>query len=75
MTRFRPSHIIFYLILLALAMVFLLPVYLLLLTSFKPFNQVDLQTMWSLPRGGLYFDNFVAGFSSWPPISPTAWSW
>lgn len=67
MTRFRPSHIVFYLLLIALAVVYLLPVYLLVLTGFKPFNQVDLKTMWSLPQGGLYFDNFIAGFKQLAP--------
>ncbi len=58
---------LFYLILIALAVVYLLPVYLLLLTSFKPISQVDLKTMWSLPIGGLHLDNFVAGFKQLAP--------
>jgi len=67
MTRRRTFNIFFYLVLVACAIVFLLPVYLLILTGFKPFNQVDLKTMWSLPVGGLYLDNFFAGFKQLAP--------
>jgi glucose/mannose transport system permease protein len=57
----------FYLILLALALVYLLPIYLLVLTGLKPFNEVDLKTMWALPSTGLHFDNFVAGYQQLAP--------
>lgn len=67
MTRKYVANAIFYLILLSLAAVYLLPVYLLVLTGLKPFNQVDLKTMWSLPAGGLYIDNFIAGFKQLAP--------
>ena len=67
MSRRIALNALFYLILLALAAVFLLPVYLLLLTSFKPISQVDLKTMWSLPVGGLHLDNFIAGFKQLAP--------
>ncbi len=65
--RARPINIVYYLLLVALAAVFLLPIYLLVLTSFKPFNQVDLKTMWQLPVGGLFIDNFIAGFKQLAP--------
>jgi glucose/mannose transport system permease protein len=58
---------VFYLILIALAVAFLLPVYLMVLTGLKPINQVDLKTMWSLPVGGLHLDNFIAGFKQLAP--------
>lgn len=67
MNRRIAFNSLFYLILIALAVVFLLPVYLLLLTSFKPISQVDLKTMWSLPIGGLHLDNFIAGFKQLAP--------
>ncbi len=51
MTRRTASTSLFYLILISFAVVYLLPVYLLVLTGLKPFNQVDLKTMWSLPDG------------------------
>jgi glucose/mannose transport system permease protein len=58
---------LFYFILIALALVYLLPVYLLVLTGLKPLNQVDLKTMWSLPIGGLHIDNFIAGYKQLAP--------
>ena len=67
MNRRIALRILFYLILIALAVVFLLPVYLLVLTGLKPLNQVDLQTMWSLPIGGLHIDNFIAGYKQLAP--------
>lgn len=57
----------FYLMLLALAALFLLPVYLMVLTGLKPLNQVDLRTMWSLPEGGLHIENFIAGYRQLAP--------
>ncbi len=67
MTRRNTLKIVFFLILLALALVYLLPIYLLVLTGFKPFNQVDLKTMWALPQGRLYIDNFIAGYKQLAP--------
>lgn len=68
MTRRRPlANILFYLFLIVLALVYLMPIYLLLLTGFKPFNQVDLKTMWNLPAGGLYIENFIAGYKQLAP--------
>ena len=67
MKRQTPIHILFYVILIALAIVYLLPIYLLVLTGFKPFNQVDLKTMWALPVGGIYIDNFIAGYKQLAP--------
>ena len=58
---------LFYLILIALAIFYLLPVYLLVLTGLKPISQVDLKTMWSLPVGGIHFENFVAGYKQLAP--------
>ena len=67
MNRRIANNILFYLILIAAAIVFLLPVYLMVLTGFKPFNEVDLKTMWSLPTTGLHIDNFIAGFQQLAP--------
>jgi glucose/mannose transport system permease protein len=67
MTRRNALNILFYFILIALALVYLLPIYLLILTGFKPFNQVDLKTMWALPQGGLYIENFIAGYKQLAP--------
>lgn len=67
MTRRLAVKSVGYLILITLALFYLLPVYLMLLTGFKPFNQVDLKTMWALPTTGLHIDNFVAGFKQLAP--------
>ncbi len=53
--------------LLALAAIYLLPIYLMVLTGLKPFNQVDLKTMWNLPEGGLFVENFIAGYKQLAP--------
>ena len=68
MTQQKPVvKVIFYISLALLALFYLVPIYLMLLTGFKPFNQVDLKTMWDLPMGGLYVDNFIAGFNQLAP--------
>jgi glucose/mannose transport system permease protein len=56
-----------YMALAALALVYLLPVYLMLLTGLKPISEVDLKTMWSLPLNGIHIDNFIAGFKQLAP--------
>ncbi|MGB8213635.1 MAG: carbohydrate ABC transporter permease [Anaerolineales bacterium] len=60
-------NVILYIILIACAIVYLLPVYLMVVTGFKPFNQVDLKTMWSLPTTGLHLDNFIAAYKQLAP--------
>ncbi|HEY5901900.1 MAG TPA: carbohydrate ABC transporter permease, partial [Anaerolineales bacterium] len=67
MNRRFAFNTLFYLILIGFAVVYLLPIYLLLLTGLKPISEVDLKTMWSLPSGGIHFDNFVAGFKQLAP--------
>lgn len=67
MSRRMATKALFYLILIAFAIVFLLPIYLMVLTGFKPLNEVDLKTMWSLPTTGLHIDNFIAGYKQLAP--------
>jgi glucose/mannose transport system permease protein len=67
MTRRTLVHILFYIILIALAAIFLLPIYLMFLTGFKSISQVDLKTMWSLPVNGLHIENFIAGYKQLAP--------
>ena len=62
-SRRFPIRVPFYLILLGLAVIYLLPIYLMVLTGLKPFNEVDLKTMWNLPTTGIHIDNFIAGFN------------
>src|SRR5512142_844557 len=61
------TNTLFYILLLALAVFFLLPVYLMVLTGLKPISQVDLKTMWNLPIGGLHIENFIAGYKQLAP--------
>ena len=67
MTHRTWTKIFFYIILIVLSLFYLLPIYLMILTGFKAFNQVDLKTMWTLPIGGLHLENFVAGFKQLAP--------
>lgn len=66
-THFTPIRIFYYLILAAMAVFFLLPVYMMLLTGVKPLSEVDLKTMWQLPTDGIRFENFIAGFRQLAP--------
>jgi glucose/mannose transport system permease protein len=59
-----------YLLLVMMAVFYLLPVYVLLVTGLKSFAEVDLQRMWSLPTG-IYFDNFVAAYEK---LAPNLWN-
>ena len=67
MSRRKLVNGLFYVILIALAAVYLLPVYLLVITGLKPINEVDLKTMWDLPTMGIHFDNFIAGYKQLAP--------
>ena len=67
MSRRIMLNSIFYVLLIAIAVVFLLPIYLMLLTGVKPLNQVDLKTMWDLPLNGFHIENFVSGFEQLAP--------
>lgn len=67
MTRRTAIHGLFYVLLIAFAIIYLLPVYMMLLTGLKPISEVDLKTMWSLPVNGLHIDNFIAGLNQLAP--------
>ena len=56
--RIRPQRALIYAILIAASALFLLPVYLLLITGMKSFAEVSLATMWNLPSG-IHFDSFI----------------
>lgn len=68
-SRFKsidPSRIGIYLLLVLFAAIFLVPVYVLLTSSFKTFTEVqDLSKMWSLPNG-LNTESFRAAWSGIP---------
>jgi glucose/mannose transport system permease protein len=67
MNRRTAYNVLFYLILISLAIVYLLPIYLLVITGLKPISEIDLKTMWTLPLTGLHIDNFIAGYQQLSP--------
>ncbi len=67
MTRRRNLDPIFYFLLIFAAVVYLLPIYMLLITGFKSFAEVDLKTMWDLPRMGLHIENFREAYKVLAP--------
>jgi glucose/mannose transport system permease protein len=66
-TNRLPLRTLIYFLLIVLAAFYLLPIYMMLLTGLKPFNEVDLRTMWDLPTTGISFDNFIAGYNQLAP--------
>jgi len=56
--------------LIMMALFYLLPMFIMLNTGFKSFDEVSLRTMWNLP-GGLSFDNFTA---AWETLRPNFWN-
>jgi glucose/mannose transport system permease protein len=64
--RFNPMRIGIYVLLVLFALLFLVPVYVLLVSSFKTFAEVqDMSRMWSLPMG-LNVESFRAAWSGIP---------
>jgi glucose/mannose transport system permease protein len=66
MSRLRLSRNWLYLPLIAMSIFYLLPMYVMLVTGFKGFDEIDLKTMWALPRG-IAFDNYIEAFSKLAP--------
>ena len=64
----RPSvgSLVKFLLLAALAVFFLLPLWVMLITGLKPFADVHLSRMWELPSG-IYLDNFMAALRALGP--------
>ena len=62
----RPRHLVVYALLLALALFYLLPVYVILVTSFKSFAEVARTTPWQLP-GAPNLDAYGAAFQKLAP--------
>jgi len=70
MNKLRLNKTWLYIPLILMAVFYLLPMYVMLVTSFKSFAEVDLKTMWNLPSG-IHFDNFIEAFSK---LSPSLWN-
>jgi glucose/mannose transport system permease protein len=62
-SRLRPGRVAIYVIMIAFALFYLLPIYLLLITGMKSFEEVSLSRMWDLPSG-LGFDSFGAAWDT-----------
>jgi glucose/mannose transport system permease protein len=65
-----PSRALIYILLLFFSMFYLVPMYIMLVTGFKSFDEVSLKTMWSLPAG-LAMENFQAAYKV---LSPHLWN-
>jgi glucose/mannose transport system permease protein len=66
MNRLRIGKNWLYIPLIAMAIFYLLPMYVMLATGFKSFAEVDLKTMWNLPQG-IHFDNYIEAFKQLSP--------
>jgi glucose/mannose transport system permease protein len=66
MTMRKRSKLLMYIPLLIMTVFYLLPLYVMLITGFKGFEEVNLRTMWELPRS-LRVDNFVEAFNKLAP--------
>jgi glucose/mannose transport system permease protein len=62
----RGARSLLYMLLIVMAVFYLMPIYVLLVTGFKSFQEVNLATMWHLPSG-IYVDNFAAAFEKLAP--------
>ncbi len=67
----RPTgRVLVYAVLLFFTAYYLLPIYMLLLSAFKPFDQVSVNQMWDLPKS-LYLDNWARAA---PLVAPNFWN-
>ena len=64
--KFRLGRNWLYIPLIAMAIFYLIPMYVMLVTGFKSFAEIDLKTMWNLPQG-IHFDNYIEAFSKLAP--------
>jgi glucose/mannose transport system permease protein len=64
--RLTTGQVVSYVILFGFALFYLMPVYVLLVTSLKPLTEVNLAHMWSLPER-ITLDGFAA---AWEKLSP-----
>lgn len=65
-----PARYLLYLPLLLISAFYLVPMYVILVTGFKGFDQVSLKTMWNLPTY-IGFDNYIEAFNK---LSPYLWN-
>lgn len=63
---FSMAKMFKYLVLVIVAIIFLMPIYVMVVTSLKPLDEVSLATMWSLPSG-LDFGSYTQAFTELGP--------
>jgi glucose/mannose transport system permease protein len=68
--RSRSNKWLIYIPLILAAFFYLIPMYVMLVTGFKGFEEVSLKTMWNLPKG-IRFDNFIAAYKA---LAPYLWN-
>jgi len=68
--RVWQSRNLLYVPLVLMAVFYLIPVYVMLITGLKGFDEVSLRTMWDLPQS-IQFENFVAAFKE---LAPYLWN-
>jgi glucose/mannose transport system permease protein len=61
----RRSRVLLYAILIAVAVAYLIPVYVLLVTGLKSYAEVSLSTMWNLPSS-ISLDSFIKAWAGGP---------
>lgn len=66
LASFRIGKNWLYAPLIFMAIFYLIPMYVMLVTGFKSFEEVDLRTMWNLPRG-LALDNYIEAYNKLSP--------
>lgn len=64
--RIRLSRVLIYTALIGFAAIFLLPVYMVLMTSFKSIDEVSISTMWQFPRT-FTLESFIEAFNQLAP--------
>jgi glucose/mannose transport system permease protein len=70
MRRLFNLKYLLYIPLALMSVFYLLPVYVMLITGLKGFEEVSLRTMWDLPSS-IQFDNFVAAYTN---LAPALWN-
>ncbi len=66
LASFRIGKNWLYAPLIFMAIFYLIPMYVMIVTGFKSFEEVDLRTMWNLPRG-LALDNYIEAYNKLSP--------
>ncbi|UYP00482.1 carbohydrate ABC transporter permease [Oceanotoga sp. DSM 15011] len=64
--KYSTSSVFSYIILIIIAIIFLVPFYVTVITSFKPLSEISISDMWNLPNN-ISFDGFKVAFSKLGP--------